>query len=208
MNTEKTRIRYQERYEKYGQSKETLGWFKGKQDLRYNALIDHLPLSVNSILDIGCGFSDGLDFILKKFPDISYTGVDLVPEFIEVSKMRFPDQNFYCADYTRIHLDGQYDALIASGIFNFNTGRNIQEVIQIFEYTKENRIRYLAFDLLSNNVDYTMPDNFYYDPEEIIAIVKKFSRRFNICHLDQPFEFSVFVDFEDDFNASTSRFKK
>ena len=117
MSLNETRLRYQKRYKKYAQSKERLGWFKGKQDIRYKALISHLPLSVNSILDVGCGFADVLEFISAKFDDILYTDVDIVPEFIEASRTRFPDQKFYCGDYERINLTEHYDAIIASGIF-------------------------------------------------------------------------------------------
>ena len=78
--------------------------------------------------------------------------------------------------------------------------------MRLFEYARKIQITYLAFDVLSNNVDYETPYNFYHDPVNIISIIKKYTRRFNICNFDQPFEFSVFVDFEDSFDASTSKY--
>ncbi|MEA2017618.1 MAG: hypothetical protein U9N59_04145, partial [Campylobacterota bacterium] len=50
--------RYSDRYKKFGHSPKSLGWDKGKQNLRYHILFEEFDLENKSILDIGCGFGD------------------------------------------------------------------------------------------------------------------------------------------------------
>jgi len=58
--------RYSSRFQKYGYSPKTLGWDKGKQDLRYQMLFREFSLEGKSILDIGCGFGDANKVIITQ----------------------------------------------------------------------------------------------------------------------------------------------
>lgn len=198
--------RYQRRLSEHGFSEKTLGWYKGKQDLRYNALIKHIPKNINSIVDVGCGFADGYEHLAGLIKNLKYVGIDLVPEFIEHCQERYPESTFYCSDYQKINLNYKYDALIASGIFNHNDIENYKLIEELLNYCAKNKIRYLAFDLLTYNVEYMNNDNFYFDVGTVIKEVNKFTRRFIIDHTDQPFEYTVFCDFEDAFNVGLSRY--
>ena len=207
-NEKETVARYRARLKKYGHSKETLGWFKGKQDIRYRALIKDIPADISSIIDVGCGFGDGIPYIAEKFTDLHYTGIDMVPEFIENAKARFQQHDFVCGDYIKFEPKKRLGAIIASGIFNHNTTTNYQDVEQLIKYCKQVEFRYLAFDVMSNIVDFKNKGNFYHDPTEIIGIITKHSRRFKLSHLEQPFEYTIFIDMNDDFDSVTSKYVK
>jgi len=47
-----------------------------------------------TILDVSCGFGDIIPLIAKKAKKINYTGVDIVPEFIQVAKEKYPRHRF------------------------------------------------------------------------------------------------------------------
>jgi hypothetical protein len=203
---ETTIERYRDRFERLGISKETLGWNKGKQNLRYGSLIEHIPNSISTLVDVGCGFADGLEYIREKIPNINYLGIDIVPEFIEHAKLRYPECRFHCDDFDEITFDFHVDAVIASGIFNHNTGSNYDDLTRFLRFAVRNNVRYLAFDLLSDNVDFRTSHNFYYDVGVVFNLLKSFSRRVRVCHAVQPFEFSVSIDLFDDFDPNTSKY--
>jgi SAM-dependent methyltransferase len=196
--------RYIERYNKFGISKETLGWPKGKQNLRYHALLREIPLGINSITDIGCGFGDGIDIIKDKYPCGKIIGIDLVTEFVDVCRDRYPELEFLTGDYMDILT--KTDAVVASGVFNHLSETNYSDIENLIKKCKSLGVGYLAFDVLSDNVDFKTNSNHYSDPKVIIEILVKYSRRYLISHLEQPFEFSVFVDFNDTFDSSTSTY--
>lgn len=196
--------RYVDRFSKYGVSKDTLGWFKGKQDLRYRALLQKIPPTIKTITDIGCGFGDGIEFIREKFPHVQVTGVDLVTEFIEKCRQKYPDCDFKIGDYVDVLT--RTDAVIASGVFNHHTGTIYKDIDNLVQICKDLKVNYLAFDSLSNNVDFKTDTNHYSDPAEIIRIINKYSRRYFISHLEQPFEFTAFIDFNDQFDKNSSRY--
>jgi len=198
--------RYRERLERLGVCKETLGWNKGKQDIRYGSLIGHLPNAISSLVDVGCGFADGVEYIKEKHPNINYLGIDIVPEFIEYAKLRYPEYQFQCDDFDKITFDFHVDAIIASGIFNYNSGSNYDDLSRFLRFAVRNNVRHVSFDLLSDNVDFRNSHNFYYDVGKVYNLLKKFSRRVRICHAVQPFEFSVGIDLNDGFDPKTSKY--
>lgn len=196
--------RYSARFAKFGVSKETLGWDKGKQDLRYTALIRDIPKEISSIIDVGCGFGDGIPLIMDKFPKVNYTGIDLVPDFIDYCRMSFPGLAFKCGDY--FDLLHNSDAVVASGIFNQDDGENYNEMRRLIECCRKNNVRYISFDVLSDNVDFRTQHNHYSNVGVLSEIVNEYSRRYSISHKDQPFEFSLFIDLSDEFDSNTSRY--
>ena len=84
-------IRYhKERIQNYPDYHKQLGW-KGKksQILRFEALIEGLDLNYSSVLDVGCGYADFKTFLDTQFNLVSYTGIELVPEFVNEAALRF-----------------------------------------------------------------------------------------------------------------------
>jgi len=85
--SDRIKERYRERYEKFGHSRESLGWSKDKQNIRFYALTNQFDLKNADLLDIGCGFGDiNLYFSRIGVKLRRYHGIDLVPEFIEKAK--------------------------------------------------------------------------------------------------------------------------
>jgi ubiquinone/menaquinone biosynthesis C-methylase UbiE len=68
----------------------SLGWNKGKQDVRFEILTSQYDFAGKSILDIGCGFGD-INLMLNAHYGTNYTyhGIDLVEDL--VTEGRNPD---------------------------------------------------------------------------------------------------------------------
>ncbi|MGP9503086.1 class I SAM-dependent methyltransferase [Specibacter sp. AOP5-B1-6] len=64
------------------------------------------------IIDAGCGPGHWTDFLHKRGADIS--GIDLVPDFIESARLRFPDASFQVSSLRALdEADGSLDGVLA-----------------------------------------------------------------------------------------------
>ena len=79
--------------------------------LAHISRIIHLEVKTSdSVLDIGCGTGDLIPFL----PTCVYRGVDLVSEFIEEARNRFPNLQFDCVNM--MNLTDKYDWIILAGM--------------------------------------------------------------------------------------------
>jgi hypothetical protein len=199
--------RYTKRLKKLGFTKEALGWSKGKQDIRYKNLIKNIPSSIKTIVDVGCGLGDGIEIIDDQFDQVEYIGIDIVEDFTNFCRNKYPRKKFFNIDFKNLELDFKVDAVLASGIFNFNTGFNLKEINIFLEFCKMNKVRYVAFDVLSTNTTHRFDSNYYCAIEDLLPLINSYTRRFVLDHSSQPFEYSIFCDFNDAYEPSTSRYK-
>ena len=201
--------RYIERYQKYGYNPKTLGWDKGKQDLRFNILTSQIDLEGKSICDIGCGFGDLNKYLKQKLNNYLYFGIDIVDKLIEEARNRYIGRNinFRCGDFL-IEDISEFDYAIASGIFNFKLRNEdnysyIENVInKAFSISKIG----LAFDFLSDKVDFMYEHTFHSSPEKILSIAYKYTRNIILRNDYMPFEFTVILFKDDSFKKEDTIF--
>lgn len=139
---------YQKRFRKYGGHSRALKWeHAGAKHQRARHLTGELNFSGKTVLDVGCGFGDVTWIIRKRTKDFTYTGVDIVPEFIEVAKKRYPGHRFLVRDYFANPLEENFDIVLCSGALNSNVPDNMgwrkQAIATMWEHTK----RALAFNM-------------------------------------------------------------
>lgn len=208
--------RYSSRYQKFGYSPKSLGWDKGKQDVRFEILTSQYDFSEKSILDIGCGFGDLNKTLYEKYVNnYSYLGVDLVPDLVNEARQQYVGEqiNFRTGDFLDLSFDNTFDFVIASGIFNhrLNNVNNYDlieaAIIKALSLSNDG----LAFDFLSDKVDYQLEHTFHSSPEKILSIAYKYSRNILIRNDYMPFEFALFIFKDDSFSTEDTlfnRFKK
>ncbi len=192
-----TNKRYSTRLEKFGVDPKTLGWgCKEDQLTRFNVIIKEMNLKNKNILDIGCGFSDLYIFLKdKKIPIKSYTGIDINPQFIEINKKKFPENNYYLKDIlTSSKLDEKIDVAIMLGLLNFKVSKVTS--LSNMEYSK-NFIKIafsipnecLVVDMLTKIVTPAYPVEdmvFYYSPSEMLDYILSLTPKIVLRHDYQP----------------------
>jgi len=202
--------RYKKRLKEYGYSPKSLGWDKGKQDIRFDILTSRYDFNNKHVLDIGCGFGD-LNRILKtKAANYQYTGIDIVDELLVEGKKQYQDKNleFINSNILNFVSDNLFDYAISSGMFNFklDDGKNYEFIESVICKTLHLCKDGLAFDFLSDKVDYQYEHTFHSSPEKILSIAYKFSRNILLRNDYMPFEFSLFILKDDTFEKENTLF--
>lgn len=105
--------------------------------------------------------------------------------------------------------DRQYDYVLCSGAFNRKfSGRmsNYEFIEKCINKALNIATEGIAFDFLSNHVDYQYEHTFHSDPMKILEMSYKRSRRVILRNDYMPFEFSVFVFKDDSFEKEDTIF--
>ena len=205
---------YCSRYEAYGYSPKTLGWDKGKQNVRFEVLTSPFQITGKKILDIGCGFGDLCYFLEgKNTPErtqFSYCGIDLVEPLIAEARNRHPAHTFLSGDFLDLTLDETFDFAVASGIFNRKYEGN-QDNYTLIEKSIAKALSLvregIAFDFLSDKVDYQYAHTFHSSPSRILEIAYQYSRNVLLRNDYMPFEFSLFIFKDDSFDKQDTLFR-
>lgn len=79
----------------------------------YSNRLQSLGHSVGRLLDVGCGSGE----LLRYYEPLEgYLGIDVVPEFIDYARTRFPDYSFQCADILRTSVEERFDTVVMVGL--------------------------------------------------------------------------------------------
>lgn len=123
---DKVKKDYQKKYKKYGIDPKSLFWkTKGAAHQRFRQIWAEVGFNNKSVLDVGCGFGEMGKFLLKRYKEVDYHGVDIVPEFINQAKTLVPKATFEVRDYFENPIDKKFDVVMASGTLNSNVENNM-----------------------------------------------------------------------------------
>lgn len=78
-----------------------------------------------TVLDVGCGRGDLYAYLLAHGYKGRYTGLDLMPHFIEEARGRFPEASFVLGDIVSAELE-PYDYALASGTFDYRMPNSLE----------------------------------------------------------------------------------
>jgi SAM-dependent methyltransferase len=124
------RDRYRRLLHEQDDASRQVGWMDRLQQLLafevLAAVGDLCGPAAPSVLDVGCGLGDLLAYLRGRGFVGRYTGVDLLPEFIENARIRQDDNDpavsFLVADILDPNLTLEpHDYVIASGLFDYRT---------------------------------------------------------------------------------------
>ncbi|MBA3831422.1 MAG: class I SAM-dependent methyltransferase [Chthoniobacterales bacterium] len=129
--------------------------------------------STLSVLDVGCGYGGLYQHATSRGLQLDYTGIDVVPEMIAHAQVSLPQGRFVCRDVFDGEANDRYDYVICNGILTQKLTTSIREMDS---YAQE-MIRRLfqlcrcgvAFNLMTNKVNFTVDNLYYRSPVEILA---------------------------------------
>jgi SAM-dependent methyltransferase len=166
-----------------------------RRQIRFQVLSEVGDLRSSSILDIGCGFGDFLNYLRENGFKGKYTGIDIVPEFIDICKDRFPEAEFKVMDFDEATINESYDYIICSQVFN-NLLQHDDNYIIVENVIKKCYGIFnkgMAIDFLTNYVDFKEEHLFYFDPNRVFNFCKNLTKRVNLRHDYPLFEFTIYL---------------
>lgn len=209
-----TRARYSRRFAEHGYGARALGWGTSEQQ-RYRfaqTLRGPVELAGRTVLDIGCGFGDYRDFLVRSLPKAApYQGWDVNPDLIAEAAHRHADDpgaRFSIHDLMDPSCDDTPPAPVADvgvmlGVLNFNLGDRIDN----YAYSELALrrawalvARALVVDFLSTIRAADRPVDawvFLHDPARMLDVALTLSPRVTLKHDYLPIpqrEFMLFIE--------------
>ncbi len=156
----------------FGDSPQAVRWTPEGQIRRYGTLLSMTgDLSGKTILDFGCGKGDLFGFLNDKGISVTYCGIDVNENLIELAKTKYPRAEFMAVDIEEESFDRMFDVIVACGVFNLRIAgiddslRNVTK--KLFGLCSESlHMNFLTYYVPQRNVEL-----FYVKPEEILHFV-------------------------------------
>ncbi len=191
---------YRDKIKQFGSTAEGMDWKNiDTQYLRFDIISRYIDFSSHpSVLDVGCGNGEFLNYTKDHSRSIQYTGLDAVSEMVQLTNERFGNDSAIEADLLSWNTDKKFDYVIASGTFNAKLSSTDEEWKSYF-YGNLKKMYDLAnvaiiFNCMTSHVDYKYDRLYYPTPDELTDFaVKNLSRNFILDHSYPLYEVTMVV---------------
>jgi hypothetical protein len=205
---------YLKKFRAFGEDPRSLSWNdKKSQFLRFkriaelfkyeNSQLGHSHSEPFTVHEIGCGLAHFKDFLDSSGYNCTYSGSDIVADFIEHNRRKYPQCRFFLQSISD-NYDEIDDAIrnndyyCLSGTFYTMENNDIKDwesfvfkaILSMFRMAKKG----IAFNFLTSHADFYDGKLYYADPKEIIDwCIKNLSRFVVLLHDIPLYEFTVVV---------------
>lgn len=211
---DKIQSEYAAKFKEFGVSSASMLMPKGRHSTRYSVLAEYLRVEENpSLLDYGCGLGFLHDYLNSEQINHQYLGVDMTQSFINNCRERFPRSARFEHLDPKGNVDGLFDFVYASGVFNLQSDSSQQKSLN---YVRE-RLEYLygltqkimIVDFLSPDVDFRQEGAQHIDYRLVLEwLTPVFSRRWLLRHDYLPFEYSLVLFKQDEIQRPENIFRE
>jgi SAM-dependent methyltransferase len=185
---------YRELLELHGSGPAVGQWSEEGQRFRFQKLTEIADLGGSRILEIGCGIGDFYPFIVERFGDVTYTGIDIVPELIDQAAKIHTTASFRCVDVLKENLADRFDYVFLSGVFNYPFPGVHQFMYDMVSAAYSCCDKGLGFNFISSYVNQMNPKMAYHDPHDVFRhCLEKLSRKTTIQHHYERCDVAVYV---------------
>jgi SAM-dependent methyltransferase len=190
---------YEGRLREHGPTARGMDWKdEASQRLRFEILCAVADLDGRSVCEIGCGAGHLADWLAERGIVARYHGIDLSGAMIEAARRRHPEISFERRDILAGGAPDTYDVVLCSGLFHVKLE---QPDVDWGEFVRATIHRMyamcrigVAFNLMTDRVDYRSPTLFYSNPGETLDFCRRELSRFAVLRHDYPlYEFTVYV---------------
>ena len=189
---------YEGRIRRFGYGYRALGYGgRSSQDKRFGALATLGGFDGASVLDVGCGFGDLLVWLRSRGARPRYTGLDLATSMIERCRRRFDEGNadgsarFVIGDALSWEPDGEYDYVIASGIFGYAAKDARLRIQPTLERRSPIARVGMAVTFLSGRAARRSPGRLYVQPADVLEYALRLTPAVRLDHTYMPNDFTL-----------------
>jgi ubiquinone/menaquinone biosynthesis C-methylase UbiE len=188
---------YNYHLKKFGDRPEALRWTPQGQLRRYHMLSDIVSaeeLNNSTVLDYGCGTGDFYRFLKRRDINVTYTGVDINENFINLAQQKYPECTFKVMNADDDEFEGFYDYIFICGVFNLNVPGVDEDMknalVKLFKLCNKG----LALSALSSHTPVKDPELHFTSPEEMLQFaIANLSPAVALRHDRIPNDFTLYV---------------
>jgi SAM-dependent methyltransferase len=168
------------------------------QRLRFRVLCEVGDLAGRSLHEVGAGAGHLLDYLREAGIAAEYSGSDLSAAMVETARRRHPEARFDQRDLLLETPEPSYDVVVCSGLFHVCLGHAGAPWRQFVEESVRRmwglaRVA-IAFNLISDRVEYRAPQLHYSSPGEMFEFCRRELSRFVVLRHDYPlYEYTLYV---------------
>lgn len=190
---------YEQSLSKHGPTARGMDWKdEASQALRFDVLCGIGDLRAKTVHEIAAGVGHLHDYLQSKNIGAIYSGSDLSREMVAEARRLHPGVAFDVRDATEVEASGPYDLVFCSGLFNVKLDTPEPLWRELVESTLRSMFRAsrigIAFNLMSDHVDYQSDVLFYSNPAAMLKFcLDEFGQHVVLRH-DYPLhEYTVYV---------------
>jgi SAM-dependent methyltransferase len=189
---------------RHGDNHRGVDWPRADEaDLRYAVMLGVIPPGSPRparFLDFGCGAGHLLEYLRRRGGlGLDYHGLDLSARFIDLCRGKFPGVPFIHADVLDDGIDlPEYDYIVMNGVFteklDLPADRMWPYVRAVLRRIWPHARRGLAFNAMSNHVDWERDDLFHLPCDVLLDFLKADLSRHCVIRQDYGlFEYTAYV---------------
>lgn len=165
------------------------------QDVYYHSIFKNVNKKFESVLDIGCGQGDLLNFIRRNACKAQYTGIDVSSKMIDKCSRLYTSGSFYNKSFLEYE-DKTFDIILSVGAFNLRVSKDDAKQLDYLKLNikkmYDNCEMGCFLTLLSKYGNQNIEDElFYYEPTKLMEFCLNLTSAVAIDHASIPFEFIV-----------------
>jgi len=176
---------------------ERVGWGSMEsQQKRFKILSEIANLYENRILDVGCGLGGLYEFLVKEYPDISYTGTDININMIKGARERHPAVKFIHADIVTQPekiVKVNFDYVFLSGALNLSEDNREESIEKIVRAMYLLARKGVGINFLSTFSNYFTPGEYYSNPVKILELAFSITHNVVLRHDYMPHDFTLYL---------------
>lgn len=190
---------YENCFQQYGDTSRGVDWPDAESAMTRYRVMAEVARKNGDFLDFGCGAGHFLEYLRETHsPCPAYRGLDISPIFIDVCRRKFPGVIFDHMDIMAPDaIIPSTDYVIMNGVFTekrevpydifFEAMTGV--LTKLFAAARQG----IAFNLMSKYVDWERDDLFHVPYDEIVRVVMKLSRHYQIRADYGLREYTVYV---------------
>lgn len=196
-------MHYESCLARYGDTHLGVDWPNAEDaEKRYDVMLDLVtrPIVGQTLLDFGCGASH----LFRKMQSgehscLKYTGLDISNAFCELSRQKYPHNEYLCLDVLANPNKLQcFDYVVMNGVFTEKRELSFVEMLEYFKLllrTMFAKVRIgIAFNVMSKAVDWERDDLFHLPLDLLqVFLTKELSRHFVIRNDYGLYEYTVYI---------------
>ena len=195
---------YRDKIKTHGATARGLDWSaEADVALRYGKMLEVLrPDAAGrtpSLLDVGCGYGGLLAHARAHGVPLAYAGIDIVPDTIAHARRLHPDGEFLQGDLLEWDFGARrFDYVVCSGILTLKLTASILDMHRYFQALVRRMFALcdegIAFNVMSNCVNFTAPNLYYRSPVEVLAFcLSDLSTKVRLDQAYPLYEFTTYV---------------